>query len=260
MRFVATSVLSLALLALLVAGPGCSSGEESTPIDDHGHDHEDADHSHTATGTVTETMDAGGYTYVQLDTPSGAIWAAGPVTQVEVGQELSVSTQMPMKGFRSETLDRTFDTLYFVNTLSGEGGGGPEKEMASGQAMGHGNRKAAPPEDVDLSGIQKADYTVAGLYENKAQLADQKVAVRGKVVKFLTGIMGTNWVHLRDGSGAAGTNDLTVTTDATVQVGDTVLVEGEVTLDKDFGAGYRYEVIIEQAEVTVEGPQASESR
>ena len=70
-------------------------------------------------------------------------------------------------------------------------------------------------------------------------------------MKYSAGIMGRNWIHLQDGTGdaAAGTNDLTVTSSATTAVGDTILVQGSVAVDKDFGAGYRYAVIVEDASV-----------
>jgi len=91
------------------------------------------------------------------------------------------------------------------------------------------------------------------VFAEKDALGGQKVTVRGKVVKVNAGIMNTNWLHVRDGSGAEGTNDLTVTTAGTVPgVGDTVLLTGTVALNKDFGMGYSYDVIVEDAEVTVE--------
>ena len=114
---------------------------------------------------------------------------------------------------------------------------------------------AAPTQAVDLTGIAKAEggKTVAEVFTGKDQLAGQKVIVRGKVVKANANIMGKNWLHVRDGSGAEGTNDLTVTTSSAVpSVGDIVLVTGTVLLNKDFGMGYKYPVIIEDAEVTVQ--------
>ena len=114
---------------------------------------------------------------------------------------------------------------------------------------------AAPAEDVDLSGIAKADggKTVAEVFAEKDQLAGQQVVLRGKVVKSNPGIMGKNWIHVRDGSGAEGTNDLTVTTTGTEPgVGDLVLVKGPVSLNRDLGMGYVYDVIVEDAEVTIE--------
>jgi hypothetical protein len=105
---------------------------------------------------------------------------------------------------------------------------------------------------VSFSGIKKADKTVAELYAGKAGLAGTVVSVRGKVVKFSAQIMGKNWAHVQDGSGSAGTNDLTVTTMDTAKVGDTVLVSGKLTLDRDFGGGYKYALIIEDGSVAVE--------
>ena len=105
-----------------------------------------------------------------------------------------------------------------------------------------------------VEGVEKASggVTVAEIYGQSAGLAGQNVTLRGRVVKFTPNIMGTNWIHVQDGTGSQGTHDLTVTTSATVQVGDMVVVKGAVTVDKDFGAGYRYAVIIENADVTVE--------
>ena len=112
-----------------------------------------------------------------------------------------------------------------------------------------------PAADVDLAGIARADggKTVAEVYAEKDGLADATVVVRGKVVKTNAEIMGKNWLHVRDGSGEEGTNDLTVTTSGALpNVGDTVVVTGKVSLNKDFGMGYQYPVIIEDGEVTVE--------
>jgi hypothetical protein len=68
----------------------------------------------------------------------------------------------------------------------------------------------------------------------------------------MTGIMGKNWLHVKDGSGTPGSDDLVVTTQIEAKIGDTVLVNGTLVTDKDFGSGYRYDVIVEDAEVTVE--------
>jgi len=114
---------------------------------------------------------------------------------------------------------------------------------------------AAPATTVDLAGIAKADggKTIAEVFAEKDQLAGQPVVFRGKIVKTNPNIMGKNWLHVRDGSGAEGTNDLTVTTAGTApNVGDTVVVKGTVALNKDFGMGYQYDIIVEDAEITVE--------
>lgn len=109
--------------------------------------------------------------------------------------------------------------------------------------------------EVDLTGITKAEggKTVAEVFAEKDALAGKPVTFRGKVVKTNPDIMGKNWLHVRDGSGEEGTNDLTITTAGTLpNVGDTVVVTGNVTLNKDFGMGYAYDVLVEDAQVTVE--------
>jgi hypothetical protein len=94
-----------------------------------------------------------------------------------------------------------------------------------------------------------AEMTIADVFAQKDSLAGKPVTVSGKVVKFSANIMGANWIHVQDGTGSTGTNDLTVTTAAVVAVGDSVRVSGPITRNKDFGAGYKYDVIIENARV-----------
>ena len=108
---------------------------------------------------------------------------------------------------------------------------------------------------VDLGDVKVAKavganaQTVAEIVAKRAELKDKPVLVRGKVVKFNPEIMGKNWVHLRDGSGSAtdGSNDVLVTTIGLAKVGEVVTVQGIVRTDKDFGAGYAYQVLIEDA-------------
>ena len=91
--------------------------------------------------------------------------------------------------------------------------------------------------------------TVAALYAEKAKLGGHQVQLRGKIVKVNNAIMNRNFLHLQDGTGEQGSNDLTVTSQDTAEVGDEVVVTGTITVDKDFGAGYTYPVLLEQASV-----------
>ncbi|MBU0484596.1 MAG: DNA-binding protein [Proteobacteria bacterium] len=203
-------------------------------------------------GTVTETMDASGYTYVQIDTGSEKIWAAGPRTALKVGDEVSMPQGSPIQNFQSKTLNREFEMIYFVSLIIVAGA-----DQTIGSAdMPADHPSTISPEQIDFSGIEKAvdGHTIAEIYAGKADLNGKPVMFRGKAVKFTKQIMGKNWLHVQDGSGSQGTNDLTVTTDADVmvKVGDTVLISGTLTADKDFGSGYRYDIIIEDAKVSVE--------
>lgn len=208
-------------------------------------------------GKVVETVDSGGYTYVQIDTGSKKFWAASPQFKVAVGDRVSVPGGMEMRDFTSKTLKRTFDVISFVDHVTVESGSpsaGAITKHAGAQGSAGDAKAHTSAAAIGASGIAKAEggQTVAELYANRAALAGKDVAVRGKVAKFTPNVMGKNWVHLQDGSGAAGTNDVTVTTSATAAVGQTVLVKGKLVTEKDFGAGYKYEVIIEDAALSAE--------
>lgn len=132
---------------------------------------------------------------------------------------------------------------------------------AGGDALAFGNaasggskdgKKQAASEPIKVEKAKGADaYTVSETYEQAGKLDKKQVVVRGKVVKVSRGIMGKNWVHLRDGSGdpAKGTNDLVATTQDVPKVGDVVTAKGILYKDKDFGAGYKYRIIVEGATV-----------
>jgi hypothetical protein len=226
-------------------------------------------------GKVLERLDAPPYSYLRLQTAQGEAWAAVPKTEASNGTEVVVTGAMPMQGFESKTLKRKFEVVYF-GTLGGAdagmaapAGAAPAGMPAGAAAGGMGAgapatpagmaaqhaAAAAGPTDVGNVQVAKASgadaRTVAEVFAQRTALKDKGVTIRGKVVKYNEGIMGRNWLHIRDGSGTAGKdNDLTVTTSDKAAVGDVVLVKGKVQIDRDFGAGYSYPVIIEDAKLT----------
>lgn len=216
------------------------------------------------TGKVMETMASGGYTYALVESGGKQVWAAGKQAAIAKGDVVNFSAQMPMKNFHSSTLKRTFPEIYFVPVINKgtataaptAAPGQPSNPMANKAMAMHpkAGGPAAPTVKLDLTGLKKADggQTVAEVFAGKAKLGGKKVKIRGKIAKFNSGILKKNWLHLQDGTGAQGTNDLTVTTMAQAPVGSTVVVEGKLSLDKNFGFGYQYPVIVEDATVTIE--------
>ena len=199
-------------------------------------------------GKVLETMDSGGYTYVRVGTAQGEIWAATRVFKVAVGAEVVVPAGTPMRQFQSKTLNRTFESIYFVGSIQVRGAAATTPVAPHPTAPS----KPAPSEaTVEVGKIEKAEggHTIAEIYAQQSKLGSTSVKVRGKVVKVNNGIMGTNWVHLRDGTGSDGQNDLTVTTNDTTSVGSVVVATGTLALNKDFGGGYKYAVILEKAKL-----------
>jgi hypothetical protein len=232
----------------------------------------------TVSGTVLETMDAAEYTYMRLKTATGETWAAINKTKIAKGDAVTVTNAMVMDGFQSKTLNRTFDHILFGVLASpgaapaaapaaggpaaslpmvsdhpptaGTTGGQSPQQMAAQHGQAAGGPADAP--DVKVPKAQGANAkTVAELWAQRASLKGKEIAVQAKVVKVTNSVMGKNWLHVRDGSGskAAKDNDLTVTTDVVAKVGDVVTVTGTVSVDKDFGAGYAYPVIIENAKL-----------
>jgi len=208
-------------------------------------------------GTVVETMNTAGYTYVLVDTGEEQIWAAGPETKVAVGDSVALAPGQEMHNFRSDSLDRTFDMILFVNGImvGGESAAAANGMNAGQMPQGHPDISAEKDVEVDFSGLTKAEggVTVAEIYARKDELTGKEIKVRGKVVRFSPQIMGKNWIHLQDGTGdEEGNADLTVTTTANAEVGDTVLISGTLETEKDIAHGTVYEVIVEDAEIVVE--------
>jgi hypothetical protein len=217
----------------------------------------------TVAGKVLERIDAGPYSYLRLDTLGGEQWAAVPKCETKNGEDVVVSHAMSMDGFESKTLNRKFDHIVF-GILDGAGAPVP---AGAGLPAGHGQMAdphaggkapSAPPADLGPIAVSRAigpnAATVAEIFGKQAALKGKPVSVHGKVVKVLPGIMGKNWLHLRDGSGSdeKKDNDLTVTTDDVATLGSVVLVQGTVHTDKDLGSGYNFPVIVEDAKVTKE--------
>jgi hypothetical protein len=208
-------------------------------------------------------MDAAGYTYLLIDTDQGSHWAAVRKTEVAVGDVVQVSAPMPMRNFTSEKLNRTFDEIFFASSavvVSEDG----SQTSAAPQGLPPGHPPMDSAADQPKPGVSPSlhprdipklpdGYTVAELFARKTELVTQRVKLRGMVVKANKGILGKNWLHLQDGTGQEGTNDITVTSKTEYAApGTVVVVEGTLATDKDVGSGYFYPVIIEDASITPE--------
>jgi len=193
-------------------------------------------------GKLLERLDAASYSYLRIQTAQGEVWAAVPQAKLEKGAEVNVVNAMPMGAFESKTLNKKFDNIYF-GTLGEAGAAAPAQTGAKA------------PDATMVEKVAKASgaegRSVDEIHAQKAALVNKTVAIQGKVVKASMGVMGKNWLHLRDGSGdpAKGNHDLTVTTLDEAKVGDVILVKGVLHTDKDFGSGYRYAVIVEEAKI-----------
>ncbi len=205
-------------------------------------------------GTVEETMNSGGYTYMLLSIGKDKIWVATPQFQVSVGDNVVLMPGQTMKNFHSKTLNRTFESVIFspgpVDGPPSHGGMQGNPHTSAQKAPSHGKTMAAPVEGIKVEKAAGPDaFTIAELYEKAPELDGKTVTVRGTVVKVAKNIMGKHWFHIQDGSGSTekGNFDLTVTTSTAPEKGKTVTVTGKLANEKDFGYGYHYKIIVEDA-------------
>lgn len=248
MKHYASSMVFLLTLSLAVAGY-CAVGPQGTePVKSEGKAGMGKDVASGVTGKVVETMTAGDYTYVNLENDGQKAWAAFAVMPVTVGQEISALGCVPMLGFQSKALNRTFDKIMFCNKPL------TPAEAALLKKTSTGSNVAVPvsSEKIVIEEVKGENvYTVAQCYAQSADLDNKPVTVKGKVMKVSAGIMGRNWIHLQDGTGEASqkTNNLVVTSKDRPKVGEIVTISGTLFMNKDFGSGYKYNVIVERATI-----------
>jgi len=190
--------------------------------------------------TVIEKIDAAGYTYMQVKEGENSYWVAVTATPVVGGQNVTFDEQMWMQNFPSKALNRTFDKILFASVTQAQ----------NAHAMPVKPRTA--PQEI----IAKIDggYSVYDVFANRTTLKGKEITVRAKVTKTSSQILKRNWVHLEDGTGDAGSDDLVFTCSEPLDIkaGDIVVATGRVVVDKDFGFGYFYPVIIEESRFRIE--------
>ncbi len=204
---------------------------------------------------VSEVLQSPMYNYVQGKIDGKETWIAVTADEVETGKTYYFSEMLEMTDFHSKELDRTFDLILFVGNLSSR----PIPVTAAIQHdHQHENRqsmqqsKGAPHpsrQEVTIKPVE-GSISLQELWEKRKSLAGKVVKVTGQVAKFNPAIMGRNWLHIQDGTGSEEFFDLTITTLDLAEVGDVVVVEGTVVLNKDLGSGYFYDILLEETKVT----------
>ena len=198
---------------------------------------------------VLEHMNASNYTYLRVEENDKEYWMAVPQLPVENDEMVYYSKSMEMKNFHSETLKKDFPSILFVQdiskTISSPNGQNPMGENP------HVKGITLQKEDVSIQPAANGK-TVAQILGQRETLDGKSVIVKGKVTKYNEGILDRNWIHIQDGTNANGEFDLLVTSKDVAQVGTIITAKGKVVLNKDFGAGYSYKILIEDAKISTE--------
>jgi len=183
------------------------------------------------------------------------MWLVVPEQKISEGDKIffTGSDLKIKRNFWSNELNQTFDSVFFAERITVQAG--VSKITAHEQSLkmppGHTGGRVAPVKQSVSVNPLPGGLSIAMLYEHKKEYANKKRRVRGVVVKVNPNIMGRNWVHLQDGTSFQNHFDLTATTQAAVNTGDTVIFDGTIALDKDFTAGYFYDLIMENAVLEV---------
>ena len=232
MKIFNSSLLMILLISIFACNSNSSNADSVEAVDG----------QHKA--SVKEVLQANAYTYLLVEESSDKFWIACTKHDFSVGQTVYFTEGLAMEDFESKDLNKTFDLVYFINQISFE----PIPVTQPDMTAPHGMVKEAVKKAVQ---VEKAEdgITLGDLFANPESFKGKEVIIRGEVVKYNEAIMGKNWVHIQDGTGNENAFDLTITTAAEVKVGDVVTFKGTINLNKDFGAGYVYEVIMEEAEL-----------
>jgi hypothetical protein len=195
---------------------------------------------------VIEVLQTSQYTYLQVLDKLDVKWVAIPKQDISVGDTYYYDNALEMNSFTSRELDRTFDVIYFVNQISKT----PlDATHLGGVSPAHsGKVKTQEMSNINLPKTDN-EVTVAQIFENSEAFSGKVTEIRGVVVKINEGVMGTNWIHIQDGTSGNGNFDLTITSQDLPVLNEEATFKGSITLKKDFGAGYFYEVIMENAQL-----------
>jgi hypothetical protein len=208
-------------------------------------------------GKVLQTMNAGGYSYIYIEQADGKkVWVAVTQVAIKVGDRMSFKPGTEMVKFESKALNRSFDSIIFCDGVLSGGSTAKVPDPGKNEGVSPGSRGARKEKAAKIS-VTKATgpnaATIAEAYSNSAKLNNKKVVIRGQVVKISSGIMGKNWIHIQDGTGSEKrkNHNLVCTSKTDIaDVGDVVTITGTLIMDRDFGSGYKYAVIIEGTKIT----------
>jgi hypothetical protein len=223
-------ILTIAMVAWIT---GCSNSGGNGPV----------------TAKVKAVEQVENYTYLLVKGKGPAYWIAVSSTDIGVGESITYEGGMLMENFYSKELDRTFEKVLFLDGVLGgtaSAMGGMQSEMDGMQGATRGSD--IPTDKLEISPeAAEGAISIAALYEDPSSYEGKMVRVRGQVAKYNPEIMERNWVHLQDGTEYDGKYDLTVTSLEPFEVGQVITVEGILAMNRDFGYGYEYELLLEKA-------------
>lgn len=193
---------------------------------------------------VSEVIQGNTYTYLKVKENSAERWVAVSKQEIKPGDVYYYGSGLLMNNFYSTEIDRSFDEIYFAGEISLT----PISLDAASDYMPMHSGKVAVSENnsINLNKLS-GELTIADIFANRNNYAGKEIEIKGVVVKVNESIMNRNWIHIQDGTNHNGEYSLTITSQDLVRINEVVTLRGKISLNKDFGAGYFYNVIVEDA-------------
>jgi len=238
MRILLTSIIALFFLA------SCQNKNSGTG---------DASKTDVHEIKVVEAINTASYTYVHGTENGAEVWLAITKADIKTGGTYYYRGGLVMEKFESKDLKRTFDKIVFLEGLNDNKDAFSANAATNAHAKdtaltNHGNQVKSEKLVLNIKPATGA-ISISELFSKKDSYSGKSVKITGQITKYNADIMGKNWIHLQDGTETDGKYDLTVTTKITAKIGDVITLEGKITLNKDLGYGYKYEVLLEDADI-----------
>lgn len=207
---------------------------------------------------VKEVKYVNAYTYLLVDENGVEKWLAVPKMEAVAGETYYYLDAMEMTNFTSKELNKTFDKIYFLASISKNPSGinenntvaNPHENMSSNpHSNGMSKKQTSKKIVTNKSKAVSGGVTLEQLFANPKNYDGKTIIISAQITKFSSKIMNLNWIHLQDGTEFNDKFDLTATTTLEFKTGDNVVIEGKVALNKNFGSGYAYDVILEEVKL-----------
>ena len=221
------NILRLIVLSFLVIMSGCAA-----PAGDG-----------LVTAKVKSVEQVANYTYLEVKAKGPAYWVALPSREIAVGSVISYRGGMLMEDFHSTELERTFEKILFLEGLEGDT---PAAAMDMMSGTSQGSRLNVEKLETSVE-VAEGSISIGEIFADPSKYEGKSITVTGEIAKYNPAIMELNWIHLQDGTEFEGRYDLTVTSTESFEVGQKITVSGVLALNRDFGYGYNYDVLLENA-------------
>ena len=200
--------------------------------------------------TVSQVIERPSYAYLSVTDGATNGWIIAPAMTVPLNSELTVEHYIRALDFEALEIDRRFDVVLLAARVNGAG---VRLKETGEEAAVDPVLPASGVTQVQVSirrvKVARADVVIAELRAQRADLTDRRIKLRGQVIRVVPRVRDRNWVWLRDASADGDFGSLPVVLDRAVEIGQVLLVEGRVSINRKFRIGGVHPVLLEDAVV-----------